>query len=349
MNAIDHQHYMQLALTLAENGRCTVSPNPMVGCVIVKEGTIVGTGFHQRAGEPHAERLALDEAGQQAQGATAYVTLEPCCHQGRTPPCTEVLIQAGIQKVYVATVDPNPLVGGKGILALQAAGIAVDIGLCETQAVQLNEIFFHYIKNRTPFVFAKWAMSLDGKTITHAQDTRDISGSAAQHYTHHLRQQVDAIIIGANTARYDNPMLTVRFSQEEHVKQPMRIIITTRPLPLTLTLFSESLPGKTMIVTSQSFDVPPFVELVVLSADDRGRIDIKQLLLMLGERGVTSILLEGGQNLRDQFIKENSIQKSHVYVAPYLIGDAMKKQALQLHLSGRLESDFHFTATREGM
>lgn len=210
MSVRHHSEYMRIALQLAQQGRCTVSPNPMVGCVIVKNNQIIGEGFHSYSGGPHAEIMALQQAGSNAQGAIAYITLEPCCHYGKTPPCTDALLQAGITHIVVACLDPNPLVAGKGLQQLQSAGMHVELGVGEEEAKRLNEIFFHYIRNQRPFVIAKWAMSLDGKTVTQPHDTRDISCLASHQASHQIRQQVDAILIGANTAIHDDPLLTVR-------------------------------------------------------------------------------------------------------------------------------------------
>ena len=255
MDTTQHRHYMSLALQLAEKGRFSVSPNPCVGCVIVKNNSVVAQGFHQRAGGAHAEIIALQAAGVEANGATAYVTLEPCCHQGKTPPCTNALIAAGIKKIYVACVDPNPQINGAGIAALRLGGIEVEVGLCATEALQLNEIFFHFIKTKRPFVIAKWAMSLDGKTQVNAGDHRQISCAESQRHTHELRQSVDAILVGANTAMLDNPQLTARSDQPIH-KQPIRIVLAgCDPFPEDLKIFNDGHSSKTFVATTHS--MPP--------------------------------------------------------------------------------------------
>jgi diaminohydroxyphosphoribosylaminopyrimidine deaminase/5-amino-6-(5-phosphoribosylamino)uracil reductase len=215
------QFYMQQALALAEKGRFSVSPNPMVGCLIVKAGKIIGQGYHHQAGTPHAEIHALREAGAEAKDADVYVTLEPCCHYGRTPPCTDALIAAGVTRVYFACHDPNPEVAGKGSAALKAAGIQAEEGLCRSEAQQLNKIFFHFIQTKRPFVFSKWAMSLDGKTMTHPDDLPAISSTASRSHSHLLRRAVDAILIGTNTAIDDDPALTVRLPDVPDAQQPI--------------------------------------------------------------------------------------------------------------------------------
>lgn len=348
---MNNLQYMSHALQLAEQGRLTVTPNPMVGCVIVKNGQIIGTGFHKQAGLAHAEVIALQQAGDQAKAATAYVSLEPCCHHGRTPPCVEAIIQAGIKKVYAACLDPNPLVSGKGIQALQAAGIETEVGLCETEAIRLNEIFFHYMRHQQPFVIAKWAMSLDGKTITHPQDTRNISCEDARLASHQIRQQVDAIVIGAKTALQDDPLLTVRITPAPN-KQPLRIVLSSRgELPLSLKIFDATLPGKTLVVTTDAISNTQLqafqqnnIETLILPKNPNGQIDLSSFLIALGKRGVTSLLVEGGMTLRENFFQENLVNKIHVYLAPIIIGGLKQKQVINHINIAQIDRDFYFTA-----
>ncbi len=336
MTETSPQAYMAKALALAEKGRYTVSPNPMVACILVKNKQIVGQGFHQLAGEPHAEVLALREAGARAKGATAYVTLEPCCHVGRTPPCTRALIEAGIKTVYAACLDPNPVVAGQGLKALQAAGLEVKVGLLEAEATALNEIFFHYIKHKRPFVFAKWAMSLDGQTITQPEDSRQISCPEAHQHSHQLRRQVDAIIVGAQTALVDNPQLTVRIEETEIAKQPLRIILSSQgSLPLHLQLFDGSLPGKTLVATTAQAEAATCralekqgVEVLVLPETEGGQVSLSALLAYLGQKEITSVLVEGGRILQASFFNEGLVNKIQVYVAATVIASLKKKQVL---------------------
>ena len=321
---------MSLALSLAKQGALTVSPNPQVGCVIVNEACIVGQGFHQYAGEPHAEIHALQKAGKKAQGATVYVNLEPCCHYGKTPPCTSALIQAGIKKIYIACSDPNPLVSGKGIAALRAANIEVELGLCEAQAQTLNEVFFHFIQHRRPFVILKWTMSVDGKTVTHPKDIRQISSEDAQNHLHQLRHGVDAILIGAHTARLDNPLLTVR--KENFVgKQPLRVILSTQgDLPLDLKLFDPQLPGKTILMTTENVkSFPSHVEVIAFKKDKTGKIKLQDVLNVLGERQITSLLVEGGMQVHQQFFQEKLINQICFYLSPVAIFSFEKKIKLE--------------------
>ncbi len=349
-----HQNYMQQALELAVLGRYTASPNPMVGCVIVKAGEVIGKGYHQRAGEGHAEIHALAEAGERASGATAYITLEPCCHHGRTPPCTDALIKAGIKHVYTACLDPNPLVAGKGVETLRQAGITAEVGLCEQAAKELNKIFIHYMATKRPYVIAKWAMSLDGKTITHPEDDKQISSATSQQLTHDIRQQVDAILIGSQTAIQDDPLLTVRYAKEI-IKQPIRIILCSGThLPLNLKLFDTTLPGKTMVAATDKFDATCKSELnqrnidvITLNTNKDGRISIPHLLDTLGQQQITSLLVEGGMTLHEDFFRENCVNQTHVFVAPVIIGSHSKKLPLNnIHLE-KLGCDIYLTASEE--
>lgn len=346
MHQTSHLDYMKLALQLAERGRSTVSPNPMVGCVIVKNNQIIGQGFHQRAGDAHAEIHALNAAGAEARDATAYVTLEPCCHFGRTPPCTQALIKAGIKKVVIACGDTNSLVGGKGIDELKAAGIEIETGLCESEAKQLNEIFFHYIKYKRPFVIAKWAMSLDGKIATHPNDSRQISNKAATEQVHQTRQRVDAILVGANTARQDNPLLTARINNQTN-KHPLRVILSTQAeLPVNLNIFDPNLPGKTLIAaTTDSLAIhSDHIEILTLPKNNRGLVDLPSLLDELGKREITSLLVEGGNKVHESFFKENLVNKIQVYLAPTIISSLEKKYFVKNLNFSQLENDFCFTA-----
>lgn len=345
---------MQLALELAEQGRNTVSPNPMVGCVIVKNEQIIASGFHQYAGGPHAEVYALQQAGEAARGATMYLTLEPCCHLNKkTPPCVPALIQAGIEKVYAACLDPNPAVAGKGIEALRAAGIAVEVGLCDEAARKQNEVFFYYMQHKRPFVLAKWAMSLDGKTVVQQADNRQISGQDAHQHTHLLRQQVDAILIGANTACRDNPLLTARPLNQQSKKQPMRVILTgQKALPRDLNLFKKTSTSPTLIISTNKNHLDYYqpllsaqIELLLLQNDHDAHVPLKALLAALGKRGITSVLVEGGMKMHESFFNENLVNKVHVYLSPTIIGTRQHKHYLQTMHADKLGEDVFITAT----
>lgn len=349
-----HIEFMTLALQLAERGRYSVSPNPMVGCVLVKDQQIVGTGYHQFPGEPHAEIHALQMAKEQAKDCIAYITLEPCCHSNkRTPPCTQALITAGIRKVIIACEDPNPQVQGNGVAALREVGIEVEVGLLEKEAQQLNEIFFHYMHYRRPFVIAKWAMSLDGQTITHAEDSRTISSAASHETSHLLRQQVDAILVGSATAVKDNPLLTARHTQNSYGKHPLRIVITAAGgLPLELNLFNPDLPGHTVVVTTDTAN-PAWcqtleqrqIEVMLLPKNAAGKVELRTLLEKLGQRGITSLLIEGGMQVHQAFMQEHLINKYHVFIAPTLIGPWTHKMPLQHTIIQSSGEDIHISAT----
>lgn len=352
MNTDQHHRYMSLALRLAERGRLTVSPNPMVGCVIVKNNQVIGEGYHQRAGGPHAEIIALKQAGKQSQGACAYVTLEPCCHYGQTPPCTTALIAAGIKKVYVACIDPNPLVAGHGIQALRAAGIQVETGCCEKEAIALNEIFIHYMINKRPFVIAKWAMSLDGKTRVNQADNKQISCPASQSHTHALRQQVDAILVGANTVMDDNPQLTARETTGElKDKQPIRVILSGhQTFPPHLKLFTQPYAGKTLIAVTLANKhlfaelTSEHVELLVCQQNDNMQLSLPSLLDELAKKKITSLLVEGGMTVHESFLQAKLVNKIHVYLSPVIIGNAETKQAITLSNYTQKGEDLHVIA-----
>jgi len=348
---------MSLALNLAAQGRFTVSPNPMVGCVITQNNQVVGHGYHEYTGGPHAEIVALNAAKERALGATVYITLEPCCHQGRTSACTDALIKAGIKKIYVACLDPNPLMSGKGIDILRSAGIQVKIGCCENEAKQLNEIFFHFIEYKRPFVIAKWAMSLDGKTKTNKKDSKQISCIESIKHAHQIRRQVDAILIGSKTARDDNPLLTARYELNNQIiaKQPIRIILSgNNLLNINLKIFNNKLPGKTIVVVSEQTEKLFYhlkannVELLKISANKNNYIDLHELLDALGKKEITSLLVEGGMKVHESFFTENLINKTHIYLSPNFIGKLNQKNLLQISSFSQIGKDFHFIANSKG-
>lgn len=348
MNTSIHDRYMSLALHLAEQGRLTVSPNPMVGCVIVKNNQIIGQGFHQHTGNHHAEVLALQQAGREAKGSSVYVTLEPCCHYGRTPPCATALIEAGVDKVYVSCLDPNPLVSGKGIQLLQSANIDISVGLFEKEAAALNEVFFHYITHKKPFVIAKWAMSLDGKTSTNKLDDKEISGDISKHVTHKMRQQVDAILVGQNTILIDNPQLTSRNAMS--TKQPVRIVLAgKKKLPVKLNIFTNA-SSRTLIVTTKqtlhnvSHIKDSHVDLLIIPENNYQQINLPVLLDELAKLGISSLLVEGGMTVHQSFLEENLVNKIYVYLSPKLIGLFSKKKSIQIQHSYKAGEDFHFIA-----
>lgn len=322
-----HQTFMRRALTLARQAGGWASPNPAVGAVVVKAGQIVGEGYHRRAGAPHAEVEALQAAGKLAQGATLYVTLEPCNHYGRTPPCTEAIINAGIAQVFYATGDPNPHVTGSGHRRLSKAGLTVHQGPCTAEAQHLNRFFFHYIRTGRPYVVAKFAVSLDGKIATHTGHSQWITGDAARQKGHALRQQVDAILVGSGTAIADNPRLTTRLPRPE-VRHPLRVVLDSRGrVPLETRLFQPDLPGKTIVATTEAMTFShqanlkqQGIEPLILPATPAGQVDIEALLDTLGQRQIISLLAEGGNQILGAFFESGLVNEVWAFVAPLIIG-----------------------------
>jgi diaminohydroxyphosphoribosylaminopyrimidine deaminase/5-amino-6-(5-phosphoribosylamino)uracil reductase len=324
--AVDVQ-YMQQALELARGGLGFVSPNPLVGCVLVKDGAVVGQGYHQRFGGPHAEVHALQEAGPQARGAVLYVNLEPCSHIGKTPPCVDAVLQAGVKRVVVALRDPNPLVAGSGLSRLTAAGVVVTVGVCEAAAHKLNEAFVKYITTGRPFVTLKSAITLDGKIATRTGASQWITGELARLEGHRLRHAADAILVGIGTVLQDDPQLTTRLPDRQGVN-PLRVIVdSTLRVPLHARVNDVANDRRTLVVTTARAPVArsaPLrtrgVEVVCLPAYDDGRVDLETLLRYLGERGVASVLVEGGATLSATLLRRRLVDKVLLFVAPKIIG-----------------------------
>jgi len=326
----DHRH-MARALRLAQRGRYTVVPNPVVGCLLVRDGAVVGEGWHLRAGEGHAEVNALNMAGERARGCTAYVTLEPCCHQGRTPPCSAALIAAGVARVVVAMQDPNPQVAGQGLQQLQRAGIAVSCGLLQQQAEALNPGFISRMRRQRPFVRCKLAMSLDGRTAMADGSSRWITGAAARRDVHLLRARSDAVVTGIDTVLADDPQMTVRDVAVDVFAAPLRVVLDSR---LRIAADAHILNGAapTLIVTSaQALEKQRdrcceleqsgvAVELVRLAADGSERIDLNHLLTLLAERGINDLLIESGPTLSGAMMQQGLIDELVVYMAAHLMG-----------------------------
>lgn len=322
-----HEAMMRRALALARQAEGRTSPNPLVGAVLVKDGRIVGEGYHRRAGAPHAEVEALRAAGEAARGATLYVNLEPCAHFGRTPPCAQALIAAGVAEVYYAVPDPNPLVRGKGHAMLAQAGIKVHQGLLAEEATLLNRPFFKYITTGRPFVIAKFAMSLDGKIATRLGESRWITNAASRLQAHRLRNICDAIAVGVGTVLADNPRLTTRLPNEE-VRHPLRVVLDSRGrIPTTAQVFSPTLPGHTVLATTKHCPLAyrrrleaQGVEVWVLPEDTSGRVDLRALLEALARREVMTLLVEGGSELLGAFVQQRLVDRVWAFIAPLLIG-----------------------------
>lgn len=292
------QDYMRLALEIAKRGIGRTSPNPMVGCIVVRNHRIVAEGYHERYGGFHAERNALTGCTEDLTGAEMYVTLEPCCHYGNTPPCTEIIIERGIRKVYVGCMDPNPQVAGKGVQILREHGIVVETGVLEEECLALNEIFFHYITTKMPFVAMKYAMTMDGKIASYTGDSKWVTGEAARHHVHELRRRYSAIMVGIGTVLADDPVLNCRI--DEGV-DPVRIICDSKlRTPLDSQIVKTAKDIRTIIcydeAQKEKIDALQACGVEVLCAGSKGRVDIHAVMRELTSRGIDSVLVEGGES-----------------------------------------------------
>ncbi len=327
----DHGVWMRRALRLARRGQGATSPNPMVGALLVRQGRLLGQGWHRRVGGPHAEIEALNDArrrGESPRGATLYVTLEPCCTHGRTPPCTDAIIASGIRRVIVAARDPNPAHAGRGFRLLRRAEVRVDIGVLSEDATRLNEGFNHWIVHRTPFVTVKAAMTLDGKIATATGESKWITGPAARREGRRLRAAADAILVGVNTVLADDPALTVRDAREHPVpgSRLRRIILDTHGrIPVTARVLTDELAGQTTVVVGRDAPVRRVGRLERLAKVWRaplraGRIDLRWLLRRLGREDVTRLLVEGGGEVNGSFLLGGLAHEVVFFYAPKIIG-----------------------------
>jgi diaminohydroxyphosphoribosylaminopyrimidine deaminase/5-amino-6-(5-phosphoribosylamino)uracil reductase len=320
---------MARALLLAERGLMTTAPNPRVGCVLVRNGEIVGEGWHERSGQPHAEINALQQAGLKAAGATAYVTLEPCCHQGRTPPCTEALVAAGVTRVVAAMEDPNPQVAGQGLVALRDAGIEATAGLLADAAEQLNVGFIMRMRQGRPWVRCKLAMSFDGRTAMASGESCWITGAAARADVHRLRGRSDAIMTGIGTVLADDPSLTVRIDGlADDFHQPLRVVLDSHlRTPPDAKLLDQ--PGETLIVTG-AVDTDNEARLtrngirIATLPLDNGKLDLPAVLQHLGMLQINEVHLEAGATLCGALIQADLVDELVIYMAPHLMGDAAR-------------------------
>ncbi len=336
MTSPDDVRFMARAVRLANRGLYTTHPNPRVGCVLVRDGQVVGEGYHRRAGEPHAEPLALAAAGEAARGATAYVTLEPCCHHGRTPPCADALVEAGVSRVVAAMGDPNPLVAGKGIERLRRAGIPAETGLLEEQARSLNPGFIKRMERGLPFVRCKLAMSLDGRTAMPSGESRWITSEAARRDVQLLRARSAAVVTGIGTLLHDDPSLNVRLGGSdlpglepgETVIQPVRVVVDSR-LRTPPGARMLALPGQVLIACS---DPDPAHGAVLEAAgaqivhlpESGGRVDLESLFRFLAEQEINEVLVEAGPTLAGAVLRAGLVDELWVYLAPHLMGDAAR-------------------------
>ena len=336
--------YMQRAIALAKKGAGFVNPNPMVGCVVVKDNEIITEGYHEYYGGFHAERNALTNTTADCKDATLYVTLEPCCHYGKTPPCTEIIIEKGIKKVVVGLLDPNPLVAGKGIKILEDAGIEVVTGVEVDKIKELNKVFLKYINTKRPYVLLKTAMTLDGKIASYTGDSKWITNEKSRKLVHKLRSEMMGIVAGIGTVKADNPMLNSRLevqqptanSQQPNVHQPIRIIIDTKAsislesnIVKTANEYRTILAvGQQSIVNAQQSKVEMLKSLnveILYCEEKDGHVDINDLMIKLGQKGIDSLLLEGGATLNAAFLEAGCVDEVYAFIAPKIIGGEHSK------------------------
>lgn len=318
------EKYMRLAMQLAGNAIGRTSPNPLVGAVIVKDNRVVGCGWHRKAGTPHAEVHALNQAGELAQGADVYVTLEPCAHYGKTPPCAKALVEAKVKNVYGGLLDVNPKVAGKGFKILEDAGIHVEYGFLQDELRKQNEVFFKWIEHKKPFIILKAAMTLDGKIATATGQSKWITNETSRAYGYKLRDIYDGIMVGINTVIEDNPMLTARV---DGGKNPIRIVVdSSLKIDINANVVQDK-SAKTIIATTDKADKDKIlklqaqdVDVIVVDKDENDKVDIEKLLDILGQQNICSILVEGGATLSGSFVAKKLVDKVYFFIAPKIIG-----------------------------
>ena len=326
---MNDEYYMNLALKLAAKGMGKVSPNPMVGAVIVQKGKIIGRGYHQRCGESHAEVNAIKNATADIAGSTLYVTLEPCCHEGKTPPCVEIIAQKNIARVVIGAIDSNPLVSCQGINYLQSRGIEVKTDVLENDCRNLNEVFFHFIETGLPFVTIKYAQTLDGRIATTKGQSQWISSEASLKYVHKLRAEHDAILLGIGTVINDDPELTVRLVRG---RNPLRIIVDSKlKINNQAKVLQNISKAKTIIATvKNSVDhkykniAATGAQIITVDADKEGKVDLKKLLKKLAARGITSVLIEGGSQIITSILRDNLADRLVTVIAPKILGKGIE-------------------------
>lgn len=318
------EKYMRLAMQLAGNAIGRTSPNPLVGAVIVKDNRVVGCGWHRKAGTPHAEIHALNQAGELAQGADVYVTLEPCAHYGKTPPCAKALVEAKVKNVYGGLLDVNPKVAGKGFKILEDAGIHVEYGFLQDELRKQNEVFFKWIEHKKPFVVLKAAMTLDGKIATATGQSKWITNETSRAYGYKLRDIYDGIMVGINTVIEDNPMLTARV---DGGKNPIRIVVdSSLKIDINANVVQDK-SAKTIVATTDKADKDKIlklqaqdVDVIVVDKDENDKVDIEKLLDILGQQNICSILVEGGATLSGSFVAKKLVDKVYFFIAPKIVG-----------------------------
>ena len=318
------EKYMRLAMQLAGNAIGRTSPNPLVGAVIVKDNRVVGCGWHRKAGTPHAEVHASNQAGELAQGADVYVTLEPCAHYGKTPPCAKALVEAKVKNVYGGLLDVNPKVAGKGFKILEDAGIHVEYGFLQDELRKQNEVFFKWIEHKKPFVVLKAAMTLDGKIATATGQSKWITNETSRAYGYKLRDIYDGIMVGINTVIEDNPMLTARV---DGGKNPIRIVVdSSLRIDINANVVQDK-SAKTIVATTDKADKDKIlklqaqdVDVIVVDKDENDKVDIEKLLDILGQQNICSILVEGGATLSGSFVAKKLVDKVYFFIAPKIVG-----------------------------
>lgn len=317
----NHEFYIQKCFDLALKAKGYTSPNPLVGCVIVKDNKIIATGFHRQAGMAHAELDAIQNAKESLQGATLYCNLEPCCHSNKkTPPCAQRIVKEGISKVVISNLDPNPAVAGNGVKLLQEAGIEVITGILESVGVEINRHFFHHIQSETPYIHLKWAQTLDGKIATLNGDSKWITNEVARAYVHEERLFYDAIMVGSQTANNDNPQLTIR-RDNQVLKCPKRIILApSTKLREDLNLLHDQYKSETIVISQNSYPQLDSSQLMQCLRDENGRIDLNNLLIELKKSGINSIYVEGGGQLLSSFLQHDLYHEISLYIAPKVLG-----------------------------
>ncbi len=329
--------YMERAIELARKGIGYTKPNPLVGAVIVKENRIIGEGYHHYFGGPHAEVNAFNNATEDVEGATMYVTLEPCSHYGKTPPCANTIVKNKVSKVVVGMMDPNPTVAGNGIKFLKQNGIDVVTGILKDEVENLNEIFIKYITSKVPFTILKTAMTLDGKIASYSGDSKWITNEESRSYVHEIRHRVSSIMIGVNTVLADNPKLTTRLNNVKGI-DPIRIIVdTTAKIPLDSNVLNPDSKSKTIIATTEKANKEKLKALkeknaeIIITPLKNSKVDLNYLIKKLGEQGIDSILLEGGSTLNYSALKEGIVDKVISFIAPKIIGGTNAKTPVGGH------------------
>lgn len=342
---------MNRAIRLADNGIGFVNPNPLVGAVIVRDDQVIGEGWHERCGGLHAERNAFLNCSENPEGATLYVTLEPCCHYGKTPPCTDAIIENRIKRVVVGLTDPNPLVAGKGIEKLRAAGIEVVTGIEEELIREQNRVFLKYITTGNPWVVMKTAMTLDGKIATHTGDSHWVTGETARQRVQEMRRVNRAIMVGAGTVRVDNPLLNCRLGGD--VRQPVRIIVDSgAAIPRDSRIVETAGIFPTIVAHTRKAGAAQLETLaangveLLLCEDMEGRVSIADLLQKLGKKGIDSILLEGGGELNDSFIRGGYVDEVYAFIAPKIIGGRAAKTPVEGCGFARMQQALHLIDSR---